>query len=199
MTRALAAAVFSLLLVACGSDPKSPTSGPLSGSGGASNGGGASGGGASGSGGELMLGTGGEAPACKNTGEKCESSTECCEGNTCNNTAGSAELNGCRLRCTQSSDCQSGCCVPFQNDPSKGICADAKWCACGTDGSACSSQLPPCCTGHVCLATDQAQTAYACRKECTANTDCTTNCCVAIPGLGGKSACLGSEYCPAAP
>jgi len=180
-----------------GNDKTQSQGNPQTGSGGAFGGGGTAsgGGGVSNLGGSPQLGSGGAAPACKPTGSACQSAAECCDGNTCNNTAGAAELNGCQLRCSQNSDCQSGCCVLFTGD-TKGICGAAKFCSCGGDGSACGSQDPACCTTHVCLANDQAQSSYGCKKLCTTNADCATNCCVAIPTLN-KSACLDATYCPA--
>jgi hypothetical protein len=189
------------LVAACGS-----SAGNSFGGGGSPGTGGVAGesGGASGStGGTPLFGTGGSsgssgsgggAAVCKKIAEACTDSTECCDGTICNNTAGALELNGCHQPCTQSSDCSTGCCVLFTGS-TRGICGDAKWCSCGAEGATCSSQLPKCCDGSVCLAADVAQTSYECKKLCTKASDCSTNCCVAIPSLN-ESACLDKTYCP---
>ncbi len=157
-----------------------------------------------GAGGILMLGgapgssgTNGAAGAgeCHRNGEACTTPADCCADSTCNNTAGAIALNGCHPRCSKSSDCSTGCCVPFTNMGTEGICAEAIWCGCGMTDAKCGSTLPKCCDDQVCLAGDMAQSFYACKKRCTTNADCPTACCVAIPGIN-TSACLDKAYCP---
>jgi hypothetical protein len=211
MLRPLVSAVITagviFAAVACGSSSGEP--GSTGGSGSTANGGatfgagGAPAGGSStnaggalpvGTGASISVGTGGTTAVCKKTGDSCADSAECCTGNICNNTAGSAELNGCHPPCTQNADCSTGCCVLFSG-ATRGICGDAKWCACGTAGSKCGSQLPACCSDQTCLSGDAAQSFYECKKRCTQNADCPTSCCVPIPGLN-LSACLDKSYCP---
>jgi hypothetical protein len=144
----------------------------------------------------LINNTGGTPPVqCKGTGEACTNSLDCCEGSTCNNTAQAPALNGCHPRCTQNTDCQTGCCVLFSGD-TQGICAEKEWCGCGIAGSQCGGSHPACCNDHVCLGLAAPATGFACSKKCQTKTDCTTNCCVPVPSLG-ISACLEPSYCPA--
>jgi hypothetical protein len=160
-----------------------------------STGGATSTGGLTATGGATFSGTGGTPPApCKGTGEVCTNSLDCCEGSTCNNTAQAPALNGCHPRCTQNTDCPTGCCVLFSGD-TKGICAEKMWCGCGTAGSQCGGSYPACCSDHVCLGQTAPATGFACSKKCQTNTDCATNCCVPVPSLG-ISACLEPSYCP---
>jgi hypothetical protein len=163
---------------------------------------GTGGGALSGGGGGAIPGAGGASAGgssssmlCRRSGEPCNTSLDCCDDSTCNSTAGAPELNGCHPRCTQNTDCTTGCCVLFSND-SRGICADAKWCSCGAAGARCGSSLPKCCADQTCLAGDAQQSFYECKKHCTANADCPTNCCVPIPSLN-LSACLAPSYCVA--
>ena len=137
----------------------------------------------------------GAAGACHKAGEPCGSSLECCDGSTCNNTAQAPSLNGCHPRCTQNADCQTGCCLLYTGD-TRGICTDAMWCGCGMSGARCGSDQPKCCADQLCLAANAQQSSYECKKRCTTNADCPTNCCVAIPNLGAN-ACLDPMYCPA--
>ena len=148
-----------------------------------------------GSGGFGTFAAGGSAgaAACKKESETCALSSDCCGNAVCNTNTPAAELLGCHAACKTAADCPSGCCMPYGMQ--SGFCADAKWCACGTDGSQCGSMQPACCTTHVCLQ-NQAATGFECKKLCQANTDCPTSCCVAIPNTTEK-ACLDPVYCPA--
>ncbi len=152
------------------------------------------GGGSQGAGG-ATFGTGGtDAGACHKTGEPCASTGDCCGANAvCNPSAQVEEWVGCQVRCAANSDCATGCCQLYQGQNS-GFCTDAKWCACGTAGSACGGNNPACCSDHVCLDGTTPGTSQ-CQKKCTQASDCPSACCVAIPGLGG-SACLAKTYCP---
>jgi hypothetical protein len=143
-----------------------------------------------------MFAAGGSAgaPACRQTGEYCGPGSECCNGAVCNQNAASPEIRGCHPKCNVAADCATGCCFPFQGQ-TNGYCLDAKWCTCGADGARCGSTLPKCCDTQFCVGGDAQASFYECRKRCTANTDCTTNCCVAIAGTG-VSACLDAMYCP---
>src|ERR1041384_905423 len=85
-----------------------------------------------------------EGGTCKKTGEPCTLTGDCCGGNLCNRYGPAPEWIGCQVACSDNSQCPSGCCLEFQGN-NGGFCTDAKWCACGTTGSACSSTLPPCC------------------------------------------------------
>jgi len=200
--------LVSVLAAGCGSDHSTATGGsggssPTAGAAGSAAVGGAlggnSGGGFPAGGASAAPGAGGGSAggACHQSGEACVDSRDCCDGSTCNNTAQAVALNGCHPRCTQNSDCPTGCCVLYTGD-TRGICAEALWCTCGAAGAQCGSNQPKCCDGEVCLASNAQQSAYACRKQCTTNADCPTNCCVAIPNLN-SSACLDPMYCPAAP
>ena len=200
--------LVSVLAAGCGSDHSTATGGsggssPMAGAAGSAAVGGAlggnSGGGFPAGGASAAPGAGGGSAggACHQSGEACVDSRDCCDGSTCNNTAQAVALNGCHPRCTQNSDCPTGCCVLYTGD-TRGICAEALWCTCGAAGAQCGSNQPKCCDGEVCLASNAQQSAYACRKQCTTNADCPTNCCVAIPNLN-SSACLDPMYCPAAP
>ncbi len=192
--------LLTMMAAACG---ESSTGGggsggaPARGAGGvvATGGAGALGGNAATSGGGVAAGGGSSGGACHQNGEPCADSRDCCASATCNNTAGSLELNGCHPLCTQNADCSTGCCVLFTGS-ARGICGDAKWCSCGMTGVPCGSQLPACCSDQICLAGDPSRAAYACQKRCTTAADCPTKCCVPIPSLGA-SACLDPMYCPA--
>jgi hypothetical protein len=124
---------------------------------------------------------------CKKTDEPCERTSDCCAGNLCNRNGPVPSMNGCKIACTQGSECPSGCCYQFTGN-NGGMCAEAAWCSCGGSGAACSSTLPPCCDTHVCQ--DQ------CRQKCTQNSDCPTLCCVPVPLLTGVSSCMERNYCP---
>jgi hypothetical protein len=143
-----------------------------------------------------MFAAGGSAgaAACRQTGESCGPGSECCNQAVCNQNAASPELRGCHPACNVAADCASGCCFPFEGK-TNGYCLDPKWCTCGADGARCGTTLPKCCDTQLCVGGDAQASFYECRKRCTANTDCTTNCCVAI-GTTGVSACLDAMYCP---
>jgi hypothetical protein len=203
-TRIGSAVVLAALVGGCGSDKSDAPAG----TGGALSTGGVTGSGGLGSGGVpsdtggafpvsggATTGSGGAPAVCHASGEACSNPVDCCDGLTCNNTSGIPALNGCHPRCEKAADCQTGCCVLYVGQ-TKGICGDAIYCSCGKDGSQCGSQFPACCSDQICLAKDAQQTAYQCDKRCNTNTDCSTNCCVAIPDLNIK-ACLDPSYCPA--
>jgi hypothetical protein len=65
-------------------------------------------------------------------------------------------------------------------------------------GAPCGASQPKCCDDQICLASNAQQSAYDCKKRCTTNADCPTNCCVDIPSLNIR-ACLAPSYCPAPP
>lgn len=156
---------------------------------------------ASGGSGVTSAGAGGAAgmaptSSCRSHGEMCNTSLDCCDGSTCNNTAQAPELNGCHPHCTQNSECDTGCCVLYVGSTNQGFCAGAKWCACGMSGMQCGPTQPKCCDDHLCLASNPERSAYDCKKRCTTNADCATKCCVAIPDLN-TMACLDPSYCSA--
>jgi hypothetical protein len=158
--------------------------------------GGASYGPDSGLGGTPFMSLGGrDGGACKKTGQPCTLTGECCGGNLCQRYGAAPEWQGCQLSCAQNSECPTGCCYHFSNS-NVGFCTTAKWCACGVTGSRCSTpDQPGCCDTHTCVAGDAQSTFYECRQKCTQNSDCDTQCCVPIMGIG-VSACLDRMYCP---
>lgn len=165
------------------------TTGGTSGSGGSTPGGAPSGGATSAGG---LTGAGGTTGACTQIGTPCNTTApECCPGLLCVGST-SADYAGCRQPCAGATDCASGCCIPFSNIPDKGFCGDALLCQCAGLDETCGGARS-CCSGFTCTTFD-ATNALACKPVCTQNADCTTNCCVAIPGTT-DSACLPPSFC----
>jgi hypothetical protein len=193
---ALAAAsltLASLVVTACGekSSEQTGTGGAVAFAGNAGIGAAGMGGtaGASATGGAPFVPPPTDAGACRKTDEPCSLTTDCCKGNVCVNNNPVASMNGCKIACTQNSDCPSACCYKFTGGSGAGMCADAPWCSCGGTGAACSATLPGCCNTHQCQ-------GGVCNQKCTQNSECATQCCVPVPLLPGTSTCLERMYCP---
>jgi hypothetical protein len=90
------------------------------------------------------------------------------------------------------SDCASGCCIPFGNMPSAGFCGDAILCQCAELDEECGGTRR-CCEGFTCTTYDETN-VLGCRPVCQNNSDCDTNCCIAIPGTN-DSACFQAAWC----
>lgn len=189
--------VLLLLCAACGSNDDSKSVGQGSGSGGTAAAGGstsgaggsAAGAGGANAGGMISLDTGGAAGACKQEGETCTDSADCCNGGYCNHTGPAPEWLGCHPLCAQDSDCTSGCCMKFQGQ-NNGFCTDIKWCSCGDTGAPCGTTLPACCDTHACAGNAG---GYECRPKCTQASDCPTNCCKQV--ATGLSVCFDAVNC----
>ncbi|HJX55173.1 MAG TPA: hypothetical protein VJ801_20625 [Polyangia bacterium] len=114
------------------------------------------------------------ASSCGKIGTSCTNSTDCCTG-LCVSGTTVTDWVGCRRPCTKSSDCSTGCCEMFAGGTS-GFCVDARWCTCGTSGTACGSTSPTCCSDQECsnFAVD---TGALCRPRCKTTADCAVGTC----------------------
>jgi hypothetical protein len=120
---------------------------------------------------------------CEPEGESCGSDAPCCAGLACVIGAG-AGRDGCRVRCQQNEDCDSGCCTPFSGGEG-GFCDDAIYCTCIDAGDACSGDGRSCCDGSRCARFGE--DPFACLTTCESDEDCEGNCC--SPVRGGASVC----------
>lgn len=114
--------------------------------------------------------------SCGKVGASCTNSAECCTG-LCNGSTTVSDWIGCRRPCTTNNDCSTGCCEMYTSGNS-GFCADARWCGCGTTGTACGSTSPPCCSDQACsqLGSD---TSFVCHPQCKSSADCAVGTCSA--------------------
>lgn len=155
--------------------------------------GGRAAGGATGTG--TAMGSGGATPSggmCTGVGTACDAAQPmCCSGLICVASTG-PDYAGCREPCTTAADCKSGCCIPFANIPDKGFCGDAQLCQCAALDETCGGARQ-CCDGFTCTTYDSTN-RLACRPKCTKNSDCDTNCCIAIPTTP-DSACFMASWC----
>ena len=114
---------------------------------------------------------------CGKVGASCSNGADCCTG-LCNGATDVSDWVGCRRLCAKNSDCSTGCCEMYTGGASGGFCADARWCSCGTTGTACGSTSPPCCSDQACsqLGSD---TSFVCHPQCKSTADCTVGTCSA--------------------
>jgi hypothetical protein len=63
-------------------------------------------------------------------------------------------------------------------DSTNGFCTDARWCGCGTSGTACGPGFPSCCSDQECSGFAD-ETGYLCRPRCKTTADCTVGICSA--------------------
>jgi hypothetical protein len=177
-----------------GSAGKASTGGTSGTGGSAGSVGGSSAGGSSGStgsggaggsiGGGGQGGTGGCLPldlTCEAPGSSCCAGTECVEA---------TPKPICLIPCDADGDCTTGCCLQFGNVRRK-VCGTASECGnCAAIGQPCPDGS--CCAGAICTTIDS---AMACAKQCTAPSDCPSNCCVLL-GNDTRSVCLDARFCP---
>lgn len=114
------------------------------------------------------------ASPCGKMGTSCTYSTDCCAGLCVGGTTVTDWL-GCRRPCSKSSDCSTGCCEMFA-DGKSGFCVDARWCVCGTSGTACGPGYPTCCSDQECLGF-AGDDGYFCRPRCKTTADCASGIC----------------------
>jgi hypothetical protein len=180
-----------------GSGGSNATGGATASSGGST---GASGSGGVGPGSGGTVAAGGATPGsggvsngtCKQLTEACNSNApDCCGNLTCVSST-STDYSGCREPCATATDCASGCCIPFGNFPNKGFCGAASLCQCSKLNETCGG-THQCCAGFTCTTYDQTN-VLGCRPLCKQNSDCTTDCCIAIPTTT-VSACFDPSWC----
>jgi hypothetical protein len=168
MRSAVIVVVVVGLVVACGSGSGTP--GGNGGSGGQGGAGGQGGGGGHG-GGDQDTGT------CEPLDGKCSTASDCCtqpHGVAC--VAVSPDESVCFGKCTEASECSSGCCAPAK-DESYSICT-----AGAQPGAACTTPTE-CCqggagipNGAACVSVDGK--ADACGSICTKSSECAApGCC----------------------
>jgi hypothetical protein len=128
---------------------------------------------------------------CSAVGGNCtEPGRACCAGFACV-ASESPVFAGCRERCDTDDACATGCCVAFENQDG-GFCADASACGCAAADGTCGG-VQRCCAGLTCTTFD-ATGAFVCKPSCSGDSDCASDCCVAIRGTS-DSACLPPEWC----
>lgn len=127
---------------------------------------------------------------CKSqVGAACDT-VACCTGLACVTPNGTDPF-ACQPVCTQSSDCATNCCVAI-SDAGYSACLPASSCCTSQVGAACV-YANECCAGLACVGLAGTGT-LTCQPICTQSSDCATNCCAPIPGLG-YSACSPAVAC----
>jgi hypothetical protein len=131
---------------------------------------------------------------CHKDGAACGTANDyCCTGYTCV-TLGSGNPSSCQQDCTAHDQCATGCCAPLTGS-TKSVCMPQSQCPdifCKREGQPCGPTAG-CCTGLNCASVGAAP--FTCRAGCTANVDCTTQCCIPL-GDSGLKACFEAQYCP---
>jgi hypothetical protein len=136
--------------------------------------------------------TGGESgfdssATCSEAGTDCTDDSEtCCAGDICVRDGRSAT---CRARCTESSQCVSGCCG--STTLGDHVCSLPQYCGlCVAPGNACTGD--ECCPGATCTIDGQGLTY--CADNCTKNSDCMSGCCAQLSNSTAKI-CSDISYC----
>jgi len=114
---------------------------------------------------------------CEAEGESCAADAPCCASLACVSGAVPESRNGCRVRCENNEDCESGCCTPFSGGEG-GFCDDAAYCMCIEMGDACMGSGRSCCDGSRCARFGD--DAFSCLPTCETDEECGGNCCSEI-------------------